>query len=208
MDIPCRGVYLFNIRYLYIHTQSMHTATMKTRRTHAQVVADRRAQNVRNLAGPIARLRAARRAERHAQRSPHDIARHLRDHAKCSLLEIAAQLEHMGYRTPRGGLRWSAEQVRRELKRTSVRDAVRDVPSVGRRGHQWVRVPRFRAGESRRSANTDQPLHPMPAVARDQWYYATVDMPPSLPRPPEPLLDSRGRVLKGRRFSKIKPRTA
>jgi hypothetical protein len=176
----------------------MLVAMKAPRRTHAQVVSDKRAKNSRDVAGPIAVARAARRMDRVFSPSAREIARNLR-HANSSLTEIARQLEHMGFRTPRGGLRWTEEQVRREIARPSVERAERGIPS---RKH-LVRVLRPRATEAYRDIPGGY-TGGKADVVRGEWFNEAVQLPPSQPRPPEPLLDNRGRVLKGRRFSKIK----
>jgi hypothetical protein len=216
--------YKVNSRYLSItyrlHYRQCYDAYMKRpRRTHAQVVHDSRAEHARTLAAPVAALRAARRAQRPFSMSSGRLARRYLDQGM-SVANIARQLQWLGYRTPRGGLVWSATQVERELTRRDIEEVRRRVPSIGRRGNRMVRVPRFRAGEAReggeiRAYGID--------LARDRWEQAWVwplidsdhagtdedarayeSNPAAYDRPPEPMMDERGRVLTGRRLSRLK----
>jgi hypothetical protein len=180
---------------------------MAKRRTYAQIAHDNRAAHAVKIASPIAALRAARRAERDfdAGRSAQDVVRHLVLHAGCSFTEVARKLEHMGFRTPRGGLRWSATQAEREFRRRGASKVERGIPPRKvKRGVFHTRTPRFRAGESKATQGTDLTLITKVDRARAAWWELTTNLPPDAARPAEPLLDSRGRVLKGRRFSRIK----
>jgi hypothetical protein len=176
---------------------------MTKRRTRAQITRENRATHAATVAAPIAALRAARRAARDSG-SAQEVVTHLVQHAGCSFTEAARQLEHMGLRTPRGNLRWTATQAQREFKRPAIEE-LRTPRRGGGRSH-YERTPRRRAGEWNGPVETKDGMAPWTNVerARIAWRQQATHLPPAEARPPEPLLDSRGRPLKGRLFSKIK----
>jgi hypothetical protein len=151
-----------------------------------------------------------------------------------SFLDSARYLELCGYRTPSGKLNWSAQQVcfewmkarsarglgavlakRRKaaeaadyaetmaLHRASPEETVRLLESMRRRDLS-LRDPRPRQ---------TYPLRTKIKTAKDRaraawWKASQAAMKRGEAGPPEPLFDSRGRPLKGRRFSKIKRKPA
>ncbi len=203
----------FTISYLQFTIQLRYIAAMTKRRTKAQIAHDNRAAHAVKVAAPIAALRAARRKARpaHMVHSAGEVVRHLVLEAGCSFTDAARKLEHMGFRTPRGGLRWTATQAERAFR--GGHSSLPMPKRTTRLGTSYAypkREPRFRAGENREWQNSAQPLWTKVDAARLTWWEQSTGLPVDLPRPAEPALDSRGRILKGRRFSKIRkpsPRT-
>jgi len=158
------------------------------------------------LASKVARIRAARRMERDAACGPSakEFGQELLKYG-ASLYRVAKELERRGYRTPRGGLRWSAEQVKRELRRP---DSGRLTDRLPTRKHRVMRRVRVRANEATTDSNSDLPKLTAKDRLTEAWADLVADLPATAVAPKEPLLDSRGRVLKGRRFSRIRRRPA
>jgi hypothetical protein len=150
-----------------------------------------------------------------------------------SLRESARHLERCGYRTPSGKLNWSAGQAYFEWMKFRVAKGLgaRGRGEVAKRieaaeNEALLRVWGDEAAEARlfetwrlrdalgpRRKATTYPLRTKIKTAEDRarraWWEASKS---AISRgeagPPEPLMDSRGRPLKGRRFSKIKRKPA
>jgi hypothetical protein len=171
----------------------------------------------------VRRLRGAR-VDRYTGR-PND------DYPKMTYSAVAKELERLGRRTPRGSLHWTATQVKREEKRPRL--DLNDLPPIlgerhtvtkgGRQGwrertttrrSRIQRDPRTRANESSAMKSPEYIDKDGKVVSRQgtrgeraliDWEDAQMDREADgLPREPQPRIDSRGRPLKGRRFSKIR----
>jgi hypothetical protein len=174
------------------------------------------AQIVRNLRGAKVDRRTGR---------PND------DYPRMTYSAVAKELERLGRRTPRGSLHWTATQVKREEKRPSLH--LNDLPPILGERHTvtsgarpgWrartttkrsriQRDPRTRANESsamkpEQYINKHGNVVARPCTRGERalidWEGAQMDREEDgLPREPQPRIDSRGRPLKGRRFSKIR----
>jgi hypothetical protein len=203
--LPFQAIFLFYINLFHLTIQLWYSRAMTKRRTRAPTAHENRAAHATTVAAPIAALRAARRASRaEISGSAQEVVTHLVQ-VGCSFTEAARQLEHMGFRTPRGNLRWTATQAEREFKRRALEELHAPRRGLKRNGYYFERTPRHRAGESRETQDTTgRSAWTKVEAARIAWWQQATHLPPNVPRPAEPLLDSRGRPLKGRRFSKIK----
>lgn len=135
-----------------------------------------------------------------------------------SFLDTARYLEERGYRTPRGSLHWSPKQVAYEWMkyraakgkgvaskrlaqaRQAMILATDDFEEIARMIQTWEATGR--------SATTYR-LRVKPTTVREkalaEWWKATeAARQRGEPGPAEPRFDSRGRPLKGRRFSRVK----
>ena len=182
------------------------------------------------LASRIRALRAARRADRErAGGTVQYMAGSLME-AGATLGDVARQLEHLGIRTPRGSRFWSATQVQRELARPAIEKvaerldhagsleaiatdiALRELKSAGVAIQRPPfpkkysgPLPRRRAGEwSEHYHQHECSLTRSHEAALADWSVTASSLPVTQQGALEPQKDSRGRVLKGRRFSKIK----
>jgi hypothetical protein len=186
------------------------------------------------LARRIRSLRAARRADRErAGGTVQGIASSLME-VGASLGDVARHLEHLGIRTPRGSRFWSATQVRRELDRPAIDEvaerlhhsgsleaiatdiALRDLALAGVaiQNPPFPKkysgpLPRRRSGEwSEQYHQHEWSLTRSHEAALADWSVTANSLPVTQQGALEPQKDRRGRVLKGRRFSRVKRKPA
>jgi hypothetical protein len=145
-----------------------------------------------------------------------------------TLLDSARYLEERGYRTPRGRLRWSAAQAYFEWLKFRVAKG-RGTPLAreladndfaafinAKSDAERIRLleqERLRSLQSRAGINRVRTTYPLrdktPSIknkARAAWWLTSeAARLQGGPVSPEPQFDSRGRLLKGRRFSRLDP---
>lgn len=143
-----------------------------------------------------------------------------------SFLDTARYLERCGYRTSSGKLNWSARQVYFEwfkyrvargrglpAKRLEAEEDAAlframdagDSEEVGR----ILDLQAFRKSMGVKRGATTYPVRTKVKTLKDRsrvawWEASKAARQEGKAGPPEPLFDSRGRPLKGRRFSRIK----
>jgi hypothetical protein len=181
------------------------------RRTHAEVSRDNRTRGLLEVGAKVRRLRAHRRAHRDAVPTARDLI--------CELSQalgpnaVAREVMRHGFRTPNGGLRWTATQVERERRRPSLRkveDLIELPPtkSTRRNTHAYDPIrPRARGGEYHEVAGWSSDGSAAIAAARAAWFEEAYPVYMAGGQAePEPRFDDRGRVVKERRLSRLRRR--